>query len=324
MKYLTAFILGLSAVLCACGGGSSATGSASSAADGNPAATDIAAAFNADSAYSYVSRQVEFGPRVPNTAAHEAAGHWLASELRRHGAQVLEMPVDLKAFDGTVLKAKNILGSFNPDAKDRVLLVAHWDCRPWADEDPDESRRHEPVPGANDGASGVGILLEIARQLGMEAPTNGVDILFVDAEDWGDTGRDDSWALGAKHFAANMPQDYVKPRCGVLLDMVGGKNAVFRWEQHSQYYAPQLVTDLWATASAIGYGDRFSNEPGGYITDDHLEFIRYGIPVIDIIEYDPEYVFNSRWHTTADDMEGIDAATLNAVGTTVMTWLRKQ
>ncbi len=325
MKNPLAFILSLSAIFCACGGGSPAGGAVTPSSTDNEAVKDaVAAEFNADSAYSYVKRQVDFGPRVPNTDAHRAAGLWLASELRRHGAHVRELPADLMAFDGTLLKTKNILGSFNPEAEDRVLLVAHWDSRPWADNDPDESRRREPVPGANDGASGVGILLEIARQLGAKAPANGVDILLVDAEDWGDTGRDDSWALGSRQFASQMPQGYIPPRCGILLDMVGGKDAVFRKEQFSQYYAPQLVSDLWATASSIGFGDRFSNEPGGYITDDHIEFIRRGIPVIDIIEYDPETVFNNRWHTTSDNMDGIDAATLDAVGSTVMTWLRKQ
>lgn len=281
-----------------------------------------AAEFCADSAYMYVSKQVDFGPRVPNSAAHRAASKWLASELQRHGAKVSLQNATLKAFDGTPLEACNILGSYNPDAAERVILLAHWDCRPWADNDPDEANHGKPVPGANDGASGVGVLLEIARQLGKEAPKIGVDILFVDAEDWGTANIEDSWALGARHYVANMPREIATPQCGVLLDMVGGKNAVFCREYFSQYYQPDLVNALWNMADALGYGSSFDNNVGGAITDDHLEFIRVGIPVIDIIETSPDGGFNPRWHTMADDMDGIDAATLGKVGTTVLTWLR--
>lgn len=319
MKHILALTLASATLLSACSGKASDS-SAASAGETTPRLS--AAPFDADSAYNYVKRQVEFGPRVPNTAAHASAAEWLVSELRRHGAEVTVQSADLKAFDGTTLKTSNILGSYNPDAKERILLVAHWDCRPWADQDPDESNHGRPVDGANDGASGVGVLLEIARQLGIKAPAKGVDILFVDAEDWGTDGRDDSWALGAKHFVDNMPEGYVRPQAGVLLDMVGGKGAQFRREQFSQYYAPDLVSELWSTAGSLGYGNYFSDDTGGAITDDHLQFIRAGIPVIDIIEFHPESGFNPRWHTTADNMEGIDAATLGAVGTTVMTWLR--
>lgn len=323
MRHLLALTLATATLLSACGG--SGMASDSQAAPSDVAPTEVKpAAFDADSAYAYVQRQVDFGPRVPNTAAHAATAEWLASELRRHGAQVATLPAELKAFDGTTLKATNILASYNPEAKERILLVAHWDCRPWADEDPDEANHSKPVDGANDGASGVGVLLEIARQLGIEAPAKGVDILLVDAEDWGTEGRDDSWALGAKHFVDNPPEGFIRPKAGVLLDMVGGNGAQFRREQFSQYYSPELVSDLWSTAAAIGHGNIFSNEPGGAITDDHLQFIRAGIPMIDIIEFHPDSGFNPRWHTAADNMEGIDAATLGAVGETVMTWLRNK
>lgn len=282
------------------------------------------AAFCADSAYSYVKRQVDFGPRVPNTPAHRATSEWLASELERHGAKVTLQKATLRAFDGTELQAVNILGSYNPEAKDRILLLAHWDSRPWADNDPDEANRRKPVPGANDGASGVGVLLEIARQLGKEAPSTGVDILFLDAEDWGTENDESSWALGARHYASNLPVEVAPPSRGVLLDMVGGTGAVFCREYFSQYYVPDLVNELWQTAADLGYGDTFSNQTGGAITDDHVEFIRAGIPVIDIIEFNPSGGFNPRWHTVADDMDGIDAVTLGKAGTVVLTWLRSQ
>ncbi len=277
--------------------------------------------FSADSAYSYVARQVDFGPRVPNTAAHRQAGDWLASELKRHGAEVVEQPMTLTAFDGTRLNARNIMGRYNPDAQQRILLLAHWDCRPWADEDADEAKRRQPVDGANDGASGVGVLLEVARQLGMKAPSKGVDILFVDAEDWGTDGDSDSWAMGTRYFVANPPVADYAPDCAILLDMVGGKDARFYREYFSEQAAPELNDVLWQTAARIGYGDRFVNRMGSAVTDDHVELIKGGIPAVDIIEYRPGSGFNEHWHTSHDNMDGISAETLGVVGETVMTFI---
>lgn len=319
----TLLILIISLALAACGG--KKTGSEAAAADtattAQPAAETV---FDADSAYSYVARQVAFGPRVPNTEAHRLCGRWLADELRRHGAQVTEQNADLKAFDGTVLKATNIFAQFNPEASDRLLLLAHWDCRPWADQDPDPANHDKPVDGANDGASGTGVLLEIARRLGAEAPEKGVDILFVDAEDWGSEGDEDSWALGARHFVENPPVEGYMPAEAILLDMVGGKEAVFCREYFSEQSAPALAGKIWSIAASLGYADMFPNKMGGAITDDHVQLINHGIPAIDIIEYHPENPtgFNSRWHTVSDNMDGISARTLGAVGQTVMEYIR--
>ena len=281
--------------------------------------------FNADSAYQYVARQVAFGPRVPNTEAHKKTGDWLSTELRRHGAKVIEQKANLTAFDGTVLNARNIFGQFNPQASDRILLLAHWDCRPWADQDPDPAKRNLPVDGANDGASGVGVLLEIARQLSLSKTGKGVDILFVDAEDWGTEGDDQSWALGAKYFAEHLPIEGYSPQVGVLLDMVGGKDAQFCREYYSEQSAPQVAEAIWAAAGSLGYRNMFRNQMGSAILDDHIQLIRAGIPAIDIIEYHPEgdSGFNHRWHTTSDNMDGISKETLNAVGTTILTWLQR-
>lgn len=281
--------------------------------------------FDADSAFSYVARQVAFGPRVPNTEAHRLCGGWLADELRRHGAgEVIEQRADLKAFDGTILKATNIFARFNPEAKGRLLLLAHWDCRPWADQDPDPANHTRPVDGANDGASGVGVLLEIARQLGMESPSRGVDILFVDAEDWGSDGDENSWALGTRHFVENPPVEGYMPDEAILLDMVGGKEAVFCREYFSEKAAPALAQTIWGIAASRGYDNLFLNKMGSAITDDHVQLIEHDIPAIDIIEYHPENPngFNHRWHTVADNMDGISAETLRAVGETVMQYLR--
>lgn len=285
---------------------------------------ETAVTFDADSAYSYVAKQVSFGPRVPNTEAHRLCGEWLVSELTRHGAVVTQQDATLKAFDGTVLNAKNILGRFNPDSDTRLLLLAHWDCRPWADQDPDPANHKTPVDGANDGASGVGVLLEIARQLGAAAPSKGVDILFVDAEDWGTEGSEESWAMGARYFVEHPPVEGYLPDEAILLDMVGGKGAVFCREYFSEQAAPRLAQSLWGIAASIGYGDIFQNKFGGAVTDDHVQLIAKGIPTVDIIEYHPEQEsgFNPHWHTVTDNMDNIDPATLKAVGETVLHYTR--
>lgn len=288
-------------------------------------ATAVEVKFDADSAYGNVARQVAFGPRVPNTEAHRQCGEWLVSELKRHGAKVTEQRAKLKAFDGTELNALNIFGQYNPEAKDRILLLAHWDCRPWADQDPDPANRKKPVDGANDGASGTGVLLEIARQLGQEAPSKGVDILFVDAEDWGTDGDENSWALGARHFVENPPIEGYMPAHAILLDMVGGTEAVFCREYFSEKSAPGVSNKLWSIAASRGYGQMFPNRMGGAITDDHVQLIEHGIPAVDIIEYHPENEsgFNPRWHTVADTMEGISKETLGAVGEVVTQYIRE-
>lgn len=313
----TALILTSVLALTAC------AGKKTEVAASDDVAPEVVVNFDADSAYSYVERQVAFGPRVPNTEAHRRCGEWLASELRRRGADVTEQRADLTAFDGTVLKAVNILGRFNTESPDRLLLLAHWDCRPWADQDPNPDNRKKPVDGANDGASGVGVLLEIARQLSEKAPGKGVDILFVDAEDWGTEGSEDSWALGARYFMEHPPVEGYLPDEAILLDMVGGKDAVFCREYFSEQAAPRLAQSLWGIAASRGYGDLFLNKLGGAVTDDHVQLIEKGVPAVDIIEYHPEQEsgFNSHWHTVSDNMENIDRATLKAVGETVMQYL---
>lgn len=195
-------------------------------------------AFNADSAYLYVKQQVDFGPRTPNSRAHDLCGDYLAARLESFGAKVYNQRADLTGYDGKTLKARNIIGAFNPDAKRRVLLCAHWDTRPWADNDPDSANWRKPVLGANDGASGVAVMLELARLLHSDTTklAVGVDFVCFDAEDWGvprwsdvaDNG--DSWALGAQHWSANPHKQGYKARYGILLDMVGGQGAQF-WRE---------------------------------------------------------------------------------------------
>lgn len=313
-KFMT--IITTALMLAACGGNKGAT----EATAALPVEEVAKVTFNADSAYSYVAKQVAFGPRVPNTEAHRQCGDWLASELRRHGADVIEQKATLKAFDGTSLNARNIFGCINPDVKKRVLLLAHWDCRPWADADPNPANRKTPVDGANDGASGVGVILEIARQLNLAKSDLGIDFLFVDAEDWGNDGNEESWALGTRYFVENLPIEGYAPDYAILLDMVGGKDATFYREYFSEQAAPDVAAKVWSAAGALGYGDRFFNRVGTAVMDDHVQLITHGIPAIDIIEYHPEAEsgFNPRWHTVNDNMEGIDPATLEAVGKTVI------
>lgn len=281
--------------------------------------------FDADSAYNYLARQVAFGPRVPNTEAHRLAGDWLVSELKRHGAKVTEQKAALKAFDGTILNSRNIFGQINPESKERILLLAHWDSRPWADQDPDPSKRNLPVDGANDGASGVAVLLEIARQLSIKPVDKGIDILFVDAEDWGTEGDDSSWALGTQYFAENPPIKGYSPQYAILLDMVGGEGATFCREYFSERSAPALAEEIWQTAGSLGYGKIFLNRMGSAVMDDHVQLIKAGIPAIDIIDYriEGEKGFNPTWHTSSDNLEGISKNTISAVGNTLVTYLRK-
>ena len=219
-------------------------------------------AFDADSAYAYVARQVAFGPRVPNTEAHEACAKWLASELTRHGAEVTVQEGRARAFDGTVLNMKNIVGTFHPESRDRILLFAHWDTRPFADKD--SLRQREPIDGANDGGSGVGVLLEIARQLGQVPADIGVDIAFFDAEDYGrpdwlpssQNGYKD-WCLGSQFWAANPHRPGYRARFGILLDMVGARDAVFHQEGTSLRLAPHVVRKVWKRASELGLETAF-------------------------------------------------------------------
>lgn len=289
--------------------------------------TDSGQAFSGDSAYYYVEKQVKFGPRVPGTEAHRLAGDWLASTLRQHGAEVIEQRASIKAFDGTDLPMRNIFGRFNPKATDRILLLAHWDSRPWADKDENPDNHTRPVDGANDGASGVGVLLEIARNMNIKSPEKGIDILFVDAEDWGDEGDDQSWALGTRYFIENPPVENYRPSHAILLDMVGSPDASFGHEYFSSQVAPQVLSQIWAIASDLGYGHLFVNTFGGAVTDDHSQLIEHGIPAIDIIDYrySSDYQgFDPVWHTVGDNMSNISKATLEAVGQTVLSYIYRQ
>lgn len=282
--------------------------------------------FDADSAYQYVKDQVDFGPRVPNTQAHIACGNYLAGQLEKFGAKITNQYVDLIASNGTLLKARNIIGSYKPETKKRIALFAHWDSRPWADNDPDEKNHYKPILGANDGGSGVGVLLEIARQIQQQQPELGIDIILLDAEDYGahqslNERNEESWCLGAQYWARNPHVEGYNARFGILLDMVGGQQPTFYRESISEHYAKDVNRKVWKKAKELGYGTYFIDEAKGGATDDHLFINKIaGIKTIDIVPYDPneEFSFDPYWHTLKDDMNNINRNTLKAVGQTVM------
>lgn len=285
----------------------------------------IVPTFNPDSAYQYTFSQVAFGPRVPNTEAHRQCGNYLAGELRRFGAAVVEQEAVLYTYNRIALNARNIIGSFQPENKNRILLFAHWDSRPFADQDPNPANRQTPVDGANDGAGACGILLEIARQIALQQPAIGIDILFFDAEDWGapesDWPNHGGWCLGSEYWAQHPHIPDYKANYGILLDMASARNALFYKEINSMNNAAQIVKKVWEAAQIEGYGSYFVNRKGGSIQDDHIEVYKYlKIPCIDIIQYDPDTStgFGSYWHTLNDNMGAVSKETQKAVGQTIL------
>lgn len=291
----------------------------------NVAALPPTPQFDPDSAYNHVATQVEFGPRVPGSEAHQACGDWLAAKLRANGGDVVEQTGTVTAFNGRKLPLRNIIASWQPEKENRILLFAHWDTRPFADQDND--RKNEAIDGANDGGSGVGVLLEIARHLNGAQTSHGVDIIFFDVEDYGQPSGSltqegsDTWCLGSQYWARNLHDPNYDADFGILLDMCGAKDARFYQEAISMNYAPHIVRKVWKTAKALGYGKFFVDRTQYYVgIDDHaIVNEKLGIPSIDIIEYNEESGgFHPSWHTHNDNMEIIDPATLKAVGQTVM------
>ena len=290
-----------------------------------PASTAAKADFDAASAYGFVKKQVEFGPRVPGTPAHEACADWFVKTLKQWTPDVVVQEFKAQAFDGRPLEGKNIIASFNAGARDRVLLCAHWDSRPFADHDPDPANHFRPVMGANDGASGAGVLLEIARCLSLRKPLVGVDILLLDLEDFGEHANwrgnaQDSWGLGSQYWAKSPHREGYRARFGILLDMVGASAALFPMEGTSMYYAPAVVKKVWAVAHELGLASYFLGRESDTLIDDHLYINRQGLaPTVDIIDYDSARGgFPASWHTAGDTLDKIDKSTLAAVGRTVL------
>ncbi|PWK23020.1 peptidase M28-like protein [Arcicella aurantiaca] len=289
--------------------------------------------FKADSAFAYVKAQVDFGPRVPNTKAHKACGDYLVAKLKQFGCEVISQDFVATKYDGTKMNARNIIGSINPSAPKRILLTAHWDSRSVADKDTKD--KNSPIDGANDGGSGVGVLLELARtiQQATQKPNVGVDIIFFDVEDHGEPEdykgehKPESWGLGSQYWAAHKHKENYTAYYGILLDMVGGKGAVFPHEGTSMQYAPMIVRNIWDIASRLGYSTTFIDADGGGLTDDHTAVNDVGkIQMIDIVELHPNSpeTFWKYHHTHGDNLSNIDKNTLKAVGQTVLSTLYQE
>lgn len=284
--------------------------------------------FNSDSAYNFIKAQVDFGSRVPNSDAHKKCADYLITKLKSFTKDVLVQETKVKSFDGKTLSIKNIIASFKPETNNRIFISSHWDSRPFADQDPDVKNHKAPILGANDGASGVGIIIELARLLSKNPPPIGVDLVLFDAEDYGQPENsgfpemEDSWCLGSQYWAKNPHVKDYYAKFGVLLDMVGGEGATFTMEGTSMQYAPDIMKKVWDTAIRSGYSDYFLYSKTGAITDDHLYINENAkIPTIDIIHHDSSTPsgFYKYWHTLKDDMAGINKNTINAVGQTLLT-----
>jgi len=291
--------------------------------------------FIADSAYSYIAKQVSFGARVPSTKEHQICGDWLVGKLKAFGYQIDEQIGEVTAFNGKVLPVRNIIGLINPNAKKKVLLCAHWDTRPFADRD--SVNINQPIIGANDGASGVGVILEIARILKKDSVKIGIEIIFFDVEDYGAPNTNstffdlqsmnDTWCLGSQFWCYNLKPSYKKPDFGILLDMVGAQNAVFPKEEISRRFAGYHLNRIWKLADFLGYSKYFHKKIAPPITDDHTYINQLTqIPTLDIIHYDVRpssgrFDFGKFHHTHLDNMDIINKTTLKAVGQTVSSYI---
>jgi glutaminyl-peptide cyclotransferase len=284
-------------------------------------------AFNADSAYVFVQKQVDFGPRVPGTKGHSDTKAWVMEKLEGYGWTVQTQDFQTKTYDGLTWDLTNIIAFYNPQATKRILLAAHWDTRRIADKD--TQRLDEPIDGANDGGSGVGVLMEIARTIGTQElkPDVGIDIILFDGEDDGEpehakqrnNAQEVWWCHGSQYWSKNKHTPNYSAYYGILVDMVGGKNAKFYREGYSRQYASGILSNVWSNGSKLGFSDFFIQKDAPEILDDHLFVNAYGgIPTIDIVEFSPDYGFGHYHHTHQDNMELIDSRTLKAVGETVL------
>jgi glutaminyl-peptide cyclotransferase len=286
--------------------GSAATASNGNATSGGSTATG----FSGGAAYNYAKAQVDFGPRVPGTPAAKKAGDWIISQMRNRADTVIVQAFNYKTKDGKILPLRNILARFRPELTERVLYLTHWDSRPISESASTEAERKMPVPGANDGASGVGMFVALGDVLKKTRPNVGVDLLFTDGEDYGDFGPPEVDVLiGSKYFANHLPSPGYKPLYGVLWDMIGDKDLRIPYEMNSFQQVPEVVSRVWQTAADLGYSNIFVQEGGQLVTDDHIPLLNAGLRVIDVIDltYPPH-------HTPQDTMDKISPRSLAIVG----------
>ena len=273
--------------------------------------------FKGTTAFSYVEKQMSFGPRIPNTPGHDKMGDWLLTELRARADTVIVQDFQPRTSKGQTLKLRNFLARFRPQATDRILYLAHWDTRPFADKSQNLGQQRMPVPGANDGASGVAVLLGVADALKAKPATVGVDLLFVDGEDFGDFNDSTETLIGARYFAKHLPPGYTT-LFGVLFDMVGDKDLQFQQEGYSMANAPEVVQRVWQTADRLGYGRVFQARAGQTLIDDHVPLQQAGIRAIDVIDFDFPY-----HHTTEDTIDKVSAQSLQIVGDVAVALVRQ-
>lgn len=281
--------------------------------------------FNSDSAYHYIQTQVDFGPRYISSKGWKNCGDYLIKKLKKYTTYVQEQNTDYTTYDGKNHVLRNIIAEFSPEKNNRIMLCAHWDTRHVADHDTIDT--NQPILGANDGGSGVGVLLEIARQLALKNSSIGVDIILFDAEDYGQPDnslsppQQDTWCIGSQYWGKNLHKEDYYARYGILLDMVGAPNAIFKHDAVSKHYAANVLKKVWGIANQLGFSSYFQYQLTPQIIDDHYYVNKLAnIPTIDIIEHDNATPsgFNKHWHTHGDDMKNIDKKTLNAVGKTLM------
>ena len=282
--------------------------------------------FSGAAAYRYAGAQVAFGPRVPGTPVAKAAGDWIIAQMKQRADTVLVQSFDYKTASGKIIPMRNILARFRPELSDRILYVTHWDSRPFSTgrccspEAKTEAEREMPVPGANDGASGVGMFIALGDLLKKKKPGVGVDLLFTDGEDYGDFGPPEIDVLiGAKYFAEHLPSPGYRPLFGVLWDMIGDRDLRIPQEGYSINGAPEVVQRVWDVAAGLGHGDVFTNDNQGAITDDHVPLLKAGLRVIDVIDlnYPPH-------HTPQDTMDKISAKSLGIVGDVAAALILRQ
>lgn len=289
--------------------------------------------FNQDSAFVHIEKQLSFGNRVPGTPSHVACKDWMVSKFKSYGAEVIEQDFMANIYNGEKWPSTNIIAQFNKDKKKRIILSAHWDSRFIAEMDEDKKKRDQPIPGADDGGSGTGVLIEIARLLQENPIDLGVDIILWDAEDQGDPakgGVTDSWCLGSQYWSRKKHVNNYRANWGINLDMIGAKNPRFGHDDVSRVFAGDLQKKVWTLAQNMGYSDMFVNERTGGITDDHLYVSRDGkVPMIDIINQpvNPETNvahFMDKWHTHGDDISNISKRSLKVVGQVVTAAIYKE
>ena len=284
--------------------------------------------FDADSAFAFVKAQVDFGPRIPSTEAHARCAAYLLASFKKYGADVSEQNSKVSTYDGKTHQLRNIIAKFHPEKTKRVLISAHWDSRPFSDQDSDPNNQNKAFETANDGASGVGVILEMARLIQQKSPNIGVDFILWDIEDYGKSNdqspNETTWCLGSQHWAKNPTFGSNKPIYAINLDMVGGSNAQFTQDAVSRQYAPDIVSKVWKIADEIGYGNYFINMTSGNIIDDHFWMNQAGVKSIDIIHYSDNSGFYINWHTQLDNMNNIDRNTLKATGQTVLETIYRE